>query len=99
MPVIGGINVPDSVFAPQAATTPDARPTLGGIFQDAAQQANRQLRFGLPAEYYALKGDQASADAETAQLNSYAQPTRSAATIDDVMAGKVGVGRAALENL
>lgn len=105
MPRIGNVEVPDQVvdaLARSAAPDAGARPGFGSLLADAAQQTAAQLRYGIPLQIGTIT-DVASAQdkqdytqaLQAAQANAGPGP----ASVDDVLSGRVGVGRAIGENL
>jgi hypothetical protein len=89
-----------------AAPAPPQRDSLGAILASNAQSAWGNFRYGLPAAIEATTGTMTPEDeryyvAWNRHHQEQAQQTapEGAADIDDYMAGRVGLGRAFLENV
>ena len=105
MPRIGNVEVSDDVVNAlgRAATPAPSRPGLGEILSAAGQQAYGQLRYGLPYQYDKLTNNLTPENEEfykqgldwAQKVGNQAAP----ASVDDLTAGRVGIGRFVAENL
>ena len=101
MPQFGNIVVPDNLMpGADGPTGGGSRPGYGQLLKDAASQAYAQVRYGLPLEAKTLSGNLTPEDKQFYEQGlAAARGGTQAASVDDVLAGRVGVGRFIGENL
>lgn len=100
MPQFGNIVVPDNLMPGADGPSGGARPGYGQLLKDAASQAYAQVRYGLPLEAKILSGNLTQEDKQFYEQGlAAARGGTQAASVDDVLAGRVGVGRFIGENL